>query len=80
MLILLLLAIVANLLGPTVSAPQSLTNSYLPPPPVEPKCRLETRTGEEGEEEEVCNTIQVQVKYSYSYNTYCCAMSWVMGI
>ena len=75
--LLVLLAITASLLDPAVSAPQSLTNSYLPPPPVEPKCRLETRTVEEVEEEEVCNTIQVQVKYSYSYNTYCCAMSWV---
>ena len=62
MLILLLLAIVANLLGPTVAAPQSLTNSYLPPPPVEPKCRLETRTVEQEVEEEVCNTIQVPEK------------------
>ena len=58
MLILLLLAIVANLLGPTVSAPQSLTNSYLPPP-VETKCRLETRTVEQEVVEEVCSTVQV---------------------
>ena len=53
------------LVDPAASAPQSLTNSYLPPPPVvvEPKCRLETRKVEEEVEEEVCTTIQVQVKY-----------------
>ena len=68
--LLTLLAITASLLDPAVPAPQSLTNSYLPPPPVEPKCRIETRTVEEVEEEEVCNTIQVQVKYlPILYNT-----------
>ena len=63
-LLFVLLAITASfLLDPAASAPQSLTNSYLPPPPVvEPKCRLETRKVEEEVEEEVCTTIQVQVK------------------
>ena len=61
--LLVILAItLVSILDPAVSAPQSLTNSYLPPPPVEPKCRLETRTVEEEVEEEVCSTIQVQVK------------------
>ena len=61
--LLVILAInLASILDPAVSAPQSLTNSYLPPPPVEPKCRLETRTVEEEVEEEVCSTIQVQMK------------------
>ena len=62
----LLIATLASLflVDPAASAPQSLTNSYLPPPPVqvEPKCRLETRKVEEEVEEEVCTTIQVQVK------------------
>ena len=59
---LLILLLVNNLFDLAVSAPQSLTNSYLPPPPVEPKCRLQTRTVEEEVEEEVCNTIQVPEK------------------
>ena len=66
LLSLLAITLASLLLDPAVSAPQSLTNSYLPPPPpvVEPKCRIETRTVEEVEEEEVCNTIEVQVKPS----------------
>ena len=58
---LLILLLVNNLLDPAVSAPQSLTNSYLPPP-VETKCRLETRTVEQEVVEEVCSTVQVSEK------------------
>ena len=58
---LLILLLVNNLLDQAVSAPQSLTNSYLPPP-VEPKCRLETRTVEQEVVEEVCSTVQVSEK------------------
>ena len=58
---LLILLLVNNLVDPAVSAPQSLTNSYLPPP-VETKCRLETRTVEQEVVEEVCSTVQVSEK------------------
>ena len=58
---LLILLLVNNLFDPAVSAPQSLTNSYLPPP-VETKCRLETRTVEQEVVEEVCSTVQVSEK------------------